>query len=501
MNLLREYIRGKLIEQASGKGSLIVVDIQPEYESGATFDIGDMLRAAAEYDEVLFLYNGADTLGMIDENGLRNYYFEKLDYDEETFGELMSVSEFFDKGYGFFRDVMDSDICFDRNSVIKIVKYMIDNDVQDIRDLEEEDVQSIGVSELLFDDLEDYGFWVPELQDVLPRWNGSDIAGGARNECLAEVEILAAAQGLSFNQVDQFIYEGDDRYTESVLTEKYGKKQRVVNQESYSTMIEFHNDEHDLFLPLGARMMERVFGDLKQETKGYHITNLNGIYGLLDIRGSSRQISVFTKGANADFIKGGITARGGVVVEVEGQQIASGMEDMFTLPEKGGRRNITMEYITRLVRDPSVTDPMKKDLLSSIDEWLEKNEPEAGTGIDAWREVARRRDKVQLNSMIKHYLDSAEKVMMKYADTLRETVIDSVKLPSQNYHRLKMYDEIVMDKIQVKNVYIWKKYYQRRGMANHPGDEEFKQFIQEMKDEGIDVYTASTQEIIDMVDG
>ena len=88
MNLLREYIRGKLIEQASGKGSLIVVDIQPEYESGATFDIGDMLRAAAEYDEVLFLYNGADTLGMIDEGGLRNYYFEKLDYDEEVFEEV-----------------------------------------------------------------------------------------------------------------------------------------------------------------------------------------------------------------------------------------------------------------------------------------------------------------------------------------------------------------------------------------------------------------------------
>ena len=219
MNLLREYIRRKLIEQSSGGGLLIVVDIQPEYESGATFDIGDMLRAAAEYDEVLFLYNGADTLGMIDEASLKNYYFEKLDYDEEVFEELISVSEFFDKGYGFFRDVMDSDICFDRNSVIKIVNYMVDNDVQDIRDLEEEDIEAVGVNELLFDDLEDYGFWVPELQDVLPRWDGSDIAGGARNECLAEVEILAAAQGLSFNQVDQFIYEGDDRYTESVLTE------------------------------------------------------------------------------------------------------------------------------------------------------------------------------------------------------------------------------------------------------------------------------------------
>ena len=219
MSLLRKYIRQMLVEQASGGGSLIVVDIQPEYESGVTFDIGDMLRAAAEYDEVLFLYNGADTLGMIDEQSLRNYYFEKLNYDEETYQELMSVSEFFDKGYGFFRDVMDSNICFDRNSVIKIVKYMIDNNVQDIRDLDEEDVQSIGVSELLFDDLEDYGFWVPELQDVLPQWNGSDIAGGARDQCLAEVEILAAAQGLSFRQVDEFIYEGDTRYTESMLAE------------------------------------------------------------------------------------------------------------------------------------------------------------------------------------------------------------------------------------------------------------------------------------------
>ena len=223
-NILREYIRGKLIEQASGKGSLIVVDIQPEYESGATFDIGDMLRSAAEYDRVLFLYNGADTLGMIDEQSLRNYYFEKLDYDEEVYEELMSVSEFFDKGYGFFRDVMDSGICFDRSSVIKIVKYMIDNDVQDIRDLEEEDVEAIGVNELLFDDLEDYGFWVPELQDVLPQWNGSDIAGGARNECLAEVEILAAAQGLSFRQVNEFIYEGDTRYTEGMLSESFKYK-------------------------------------------------------------------------------------------------------------------------------------------------------------------------------------------------------------------------------------------------------------------------------------
>jgi len=219
MNLLREYIRVLLEQEQGSKGKLVVVDVQPEYESYTSFDIGDMLRTAAEdYSEILFLFNGEDTLGMISEPALKDYYFEKLDYDEEVFDELLSKSEFFDKGYGFFRDVMDSDVCFDRNQVVKIVKYMIDKDIRDIRDLEEEDIETIGVSELLFDDLEDYGFWVPELSDELPKWSGSDLAGGARNECMAEVEILGAAQGLSFNHVDQFIYEGDNRYTEA-LTE------------------------------------------------------------------------------------------------------------------------------------------------------------------------------------------------------------------------------------------------------------------------------------------
>ena len=218
MKLLHEYIRNLLQEQASSN-SLVVVDIQPEYEHGVPFDIEDMLRSASEdYSRVLFLYNGS-SLGMASEDELRGFYYKKLDYDNEMWEELMSKSTFFDKGYGFFRDVMDSDICFDRNSVIKIVKYMIDKDVPDIRDLEEEDVEALGVSELLFDDLEDYGFWIPELEEILPKWNGSDIAGGARNECLAEVEILGDAQGLRFNQVDQFIYEGVTRYTEKVLTE------------------------------------------------------------------------------------------------------------------------------------------------------------------------------------------------------------------------------------------------------------------------------------------
>ena len=127
MSIIREYVRSLLEQELGSKGSLVVVDVQPEYEGNTTFDIGDMLRVASEeYSRVLFLFNGEDTLGMISESALKNYYFEKLDYDEEVFDELLSKSEFFDKGYGFFRDVMDSSVCFDRNQIVKIVKYMLD---------------------------------------------------------------------------------------------------------------------------------------------------------------------------------------------------------------------------------------------------------------------------------------------------------------------------------------------------------------------------------------
>jgi len=210
MKLLQEYIRA-LSEQATAN-KLVIVDIQPEYESNTPFDIGDMLKTAANnYQQVLFLFNGPE-MGMVDESDLKNFYLEKLDYDDETFEELLGKSEFFDKGYGFFRDVMDSEICFPRQDIIKIVKYMIDNNIRDIRDLEQDDIDTIGVNDLLIDDLEDYGFWIPELEAILPKWNGADIAGGAKHECLAEVEILGTAQGLNFNQINKFIYEGNKKY-------------------------------------------------------------------------------------------------------------------------------------------------------------------------------------------------------------------------------------------------------------------------------------------------
>jgi len=214
MKYLRQYIKQILKEQNGQGGSLVIVDVQPAYETHAPFDIGEMLVWAHEnYSRILVLWNGPD-LGYVDQSGLMSFYFEKVadqlgsDYEQadELVYQLGQKSEFFDKGYGFFRDLMDDDRCYPRQHIIKIVKYMLDHNVTMLYDLTEEQFAEIDVPDLLFDDLQNYGFSIPDLADVLPNWSGSDMVGGDEDECMAEVLILGAAQGLSFNKISQYIY-------------------------------------------------------------------------------------------------------------------------------------------------------------------------------------------------------------------------------------------------------------------------------------------------------
>ena len=195
----------KISENLSG--TAIVVDVQPEYESYISFDIAEMLDELIDsYSKILFLYNGANTVGDIDEYGLKRFYFEKLDWDEDRINKLIDKSTFFDKGYGFFREIMDSDLCYAYPNIVALVKYMISSGIHDIRDLSESDVGKINIDEFLFEDLERYIFHIPELNDIIANWNGSSIMGGGENECLAEVEILADARGLTFNRVEKFTF-------------------------------------------------------------------------------------------------------------------------------------------------------------------------------------------------------------------------------------------------------------------------------------------------------
>ena len=146
--MIKETLRKKLIEykniskkqsriltESTINGKTIInVDIQPEYQAYISFNLNEwveFINQSAENNRIIFLYNGYDTLGMVSESEYINWLLN-LGIDEE----VINNATFFDKGYAFFRYCMDNSI--DEDAIVDLIKYMVSNDINDSRDIDEE---------------------------------------------------------------------------------------------------------------------------------------------------------------------------------------------------------------------------------------------------------------------------------------------------------------------------------------------------------------------------
>jgi hypothetical protein len=189
--------------------TIISVDIQPEYENYINFDIWswiEFLNNNSDNNYIVFLYNGADTLGMISEY---DYKMWLLEYGLNE--DVLYSADFIDKGYAFFRYCMDSGI--DDDNIVSIVKYMYQNNINDSRDIDEDmwmdfmekyDQTLEDVRELLeySDDL----IHIPDVMDNLKNYDNIVIMGGGMNECLKEIEIALMSLDKPYEKLDKFIY-------------------------------------------------------------------------------------------------------------------------------------------------------------------------------------------------------------------------------------------------------------------------------------------------------
>lgn len=194
------------VNPVAGK-HLVVVDIQPEYSKYISFLSKFIDFLNENYDKVsrlTFLYNGYDTLGMVNESEYINWWFEN-GLDES----VIDVAKFYDKGYAFFRYCMDESI--DENKISDLVRLMIDKNINDSRELDEEFwneyMETHGhedVRQLL--ELADDCITIPDLMDELKNYNNIILCGGGINECLKEVEIALNALGKNYLVLTKYTY-------------------------------------------------------------------------------------------------------------------------------------------------------------------------------------------------------------------------------------------------------------------------------------------------------
>lgn len=207
-NLVKKKQR-LITETEFSSKTIINVDIQPEYKNWITFNINNwvnFINQNGEQNNIIFLYNGADTMGMIEEYEYQNWLFE-LGIDEN----IIENATFYDKGYAFFRYCMDNSI--DEDNIADLVKYMVQHDIIDSRDIDNDMWNDFmketnhtlqDVRELLenADDMIN----IPDLMDFLSNYSNIVLTGGGINECLKEVEIALLALDKPYNILSHFTY-------------------------------------------------------------------------------------------------------------------------------------------------------------------------------------------------------------------------------------------------------------------------------------------------------
>lgn len=200
----------RLITENNIQGKTIInVDIQPEYENYISFNLNEWAKFINKNyasNDIIFLYNGKDTLDMVDEYSYKEWLMD-LGVNED----VLDNSTFYDKGYAFFRYCMDNSI--DDDNIVDLVKYMISHNINDSRDIDE-DMWNDYMEETnhtqqdVRDLLENAGdmISIPDLMDFLEHYSNIVLLGGGINECLKEVEIALLALDKKYNSLSKFIY-------------------------------------------------------------------------------------------------------------------------------------------------------------------------------------------------------------------------------------------------------------------------------------------------------
>ena len=199
---------------------VICVDVQPEYsgmndgaESSVFPEIIEFV-ALKQTGPVLMFVNAEDQ-GLTGDTvaGVKQYWEDtvrELTGDEENEHPInWSRFQIVDKGYGYFRGYMDSDV--EPRLIIMLIRYMYQKKVTDARELvfppfgqrtnEESELKHL-IEEF---DGESFSIdWTSVAQ--LKRFNGAYIVGGGRNECLREVELLMNAFNIRYRRIDSLVY-------------------------------------------------------------------------------------------------------------------------------------------------------------------------------------------------------------------------------------------------------------------------------------------------------
>jgi hypothetical protein len=187
----------------ANQNSVILVDFQPAYMKTAGYD--DAIENACEFINqkrpafITCFFNGED-VGIEDTVDEVAWHYIEYGLDENIARRV----KYREKTYAFLRNWMDMGV--DNRDIIKVVRHLVMNNLNDSRDIEEEELAEL-VGDSWRSELYDDNIYVPDINIAdLHKLSGSLMGGGGRHECLHELQLFMSAFNIKYKLVDKWIY-------------------------------------------------------------------------------------------------------------------------------------------------------------------------------------------------------------------------------------------------------------------------------------------------------
>ena len=261
----------------------------------------------------------------------------------------------------------------------------------------------------------------------------------------------------------------------------------------------------DVLIPLSPSILTRIWPKLPRTTV-FHLTDLAGIHQLKRMQGGKRSISAFWN-ITTRTIDDGIRTDGGYVVELEGDILAAGPDDIASQPDKTGRRWLTLSTFLDSIADHGLGGGAKlKRMEYDISEMMieiimqyaddPQYMPNTNKSWIALRQEYLNEKKI-LSLIIKDYIDGMEKIMKKYAAKLKSVLLDYVKKrasePDPDSGDVPEWDEIIVNNFKIQKIHVGWEYAE-----DFEGDDDIEGFpFETYPDSGdmVDYITRTVQKI------
>ena len=221
---------------------------------------------------------------------------------------------------------------------------------------------------------------------------------------------------------------------------------------------------NNMWMPLSSSIFDRALPKQVRATV-FHVTRMSNFDQLYAIQNSRRSISTF---ANMDRgpIAGGVQGGSGLVVEVEGNVLVAAKEDIFSIPEKSGRRMMAFNWFRGPWGERDVLNIQKglekllKTLVNKHGKSFDGKAPKGKGDWEKWEYMRGAYMKAKskgdrsagrvMQRIVKDYLDGVERVFKQNAKQIQAILTRYV----ENLKTDENWDEIVVDDFNIKKVWI-----------------------------------------------